>query len=408
MSQFSKNRFILPSLCALSLASPLAADEQANKGDHYQISDGSSYVAKDFYPTFSWEVTPQYFMFGQMNGLLTSDQVESISAKTNFICIEKAHAVKSPLKYAEAGAKGEIAAFKQTNPDTKALFYFNSAHAYPFTSYTKKFSLKGFDKYPELHSFVLKDKETGEFHTRGNVLFFDVLNPDFRSWWINTVATGVKDTGADGAFIDQMHGFSWLRHDRRTEVQEAMGDMMAGLKNKMPSDKILLGNNAHTKAASTIYPHLDAIMFEHYNDKLISKEGLLRDWAEMLRIAKDGKMTIFRIGLEYDLQVKAAIGENTNKTQQHEIYTKLSQEMAEFYLASYLIGAQPYSYFQYGWGWRLDTGSLVDHPIFHKPLGAPLAAYKRVSKDGWEFTREFERASVWVDTDKRTAKITWK
>ena len=29
-----------------------------------QISDGSRFVARDFYPEFSWETTPLYFMFG--------------------------------------------------------------------------------------------------------------------------------------------------------------------------------------------------------------------------------------------------------------------------------------------------------------------------------------------------------
>ena len=34
--------------------------------------------------------------------------------------------------------------------------------------------------------------------------------------------------------------------------------------------------------------------------------------------------------------------------------------------------------------------------------------YSRVHPEGWEFTREFEHASVWVDTDKWVAKIEWK
>jgi hypothetical protein len=88
--------------------------------------------------------------------------------------------------------------------------------------------------------------------------------------------------------------------------------------------------------------------------------------------------------------------------------TQLSKERLEYYHACYLIGAQPYAYFQYGWGWRLSTGSLVDYPELNKPLGQPKGAYKRLTTDGWQFTREFEHASVWVDTEKGKAKITWK
>ena len=87
---------------------------------------------------------------------------------------------------------------------------------------------------------------------------------------------------------------------------------------------------------------------------------------------------------------------------------KFSKERLEYYQAVYLIGAQPYSYFQYGWGWKLSTGPLEDYPDLMRPLGAPKGAYTRVKKNGWQFTREFERARVWVDTEKGEGRISWK
>jgi hypothetical protein len=62
----------------------------------------------------------------------------------------------------------------------------------------------------------------------------------------------------------------------------------------------------------------------------------------------------------------------------------------------------------YSWGWKLATGPLVDYPELQKPLGEPKGAYKRIIPEGWEFTREFEHASVWVNTETREAKIAWK
>ena len=79
-----------------------------------------------------------------------------------------------------------------------------------------------------------------------------------------------------------------------------------------------------------------------------------------------------------------------------------------YFHACYLIGAQPYSYFQYNWGWNLPDGNLVEYPELQKPLGAPKEAFKRVNPEGWEFTREFEHASVWVNTETKKAKITWQ
>ena len=265
------------------------------------ISDGSRFVPKDFYPKFSWEVTPQYFMFGDTGRVLLPEEVASIAARTDFLCIEKSHGLKM-LGAAELGAKHEAAAFKKIKLDIKVLFYFNSAYAYPFTSYSKVFTRDRIDQHPELKKLLLVDPETGKLAHRRNVFFFDVLNPELRQWWVDTVAKGVADSGCDGAFIDQMHGFAWLRADKSQEVQRAMGEMMASLKRKMGPDKILLANNANQTIARHVFPVIDANMFEHYSEKLLSKESLLQDWEDMLRIAKAGKMSIFRIGVESDYE----------------------------------------------------------------------------------------------------------
>ncbi|YCM47111.1 putative glycoside hydrolase (plasmid) [Verrucomicrobiaceae bacterium 227] len=342
-------------------------------------------------------------MFGDTQRTLTPEEVEFIAARTDFLCIEKSHGSRQ-LGFAELGAKHEAAAFKKIKPGMKVLFYFNSAFAWPFTSYNQMFRRGKIDEHPELKEFLITDPKTGELEHRRNVFFFDVLNPEFREWWASTVAKGVADSGCDGAFIDQMHGFSWLRQDRSGEVQKAMGDMMALLKTKMGPGKILLANNAHQKNAKDVFPVMDVSMFEHYKTEFLSKEALLRDWADMLRIAKAGKMSVFRIGIEVDRSGSQEEGQRAPRRDR----PTMARERLEYYLACFLIGAQPYSYFQYGWGWTLSSGSLLDFPELNKPLGAPKGAYQRTTQDGWEFTREFEHAEVWVDTEKGLGKITWR
>ena len=183
---------------------------------------------------------------------------------------------------------------------------------------------------------------------------------------------------------------------------------MAALKKKMGPDKILLANNANQAIAKHVFPVIDASMFEHYSEKLLSKESLLQDWADMLRIAKAGKMSIFRIGVESDRSPSQRQGQSGSGRRRSERMATLARQRLEYYLACYLIGAQPYSYFQYGWGWTLASGSLHDYPELHKPLGVPKGPYQRTTLDGWEFSREFEHASVWVDTKKRQGRITWR
>ena len=370
------------------------------------VSDGSLFIAKDIYPQFSWSTTPMYYMFGAMDRVLSPDEVEFIAKRTDFLCIEKSHGFKE-LGAAELGAKHEAAAFKKIKPDMKVLFYFNSAWAWPFTSYNKNFRSETIDDYPELKKFLIINPETGKLNDRRGTYSFDVLNPEFRKWWVETVAKGVEESGCDGAFIDQIHGFSFLREDKKEEVHKAQGKLISELKKKLGPDKIVLGNNTTDDIARYAYPAVDANMFEHYSSKLLSKEKLLHDWDDMLRLAKDGKMAIFRIGVEQDPFAKK--NENPeDKTTKDERMALLAKERIEYHLACFLIGAQPYSYFQYGWGWDLSDGSLYDFPELQKPLGAPKAAYKRTNPNDWEFTREFEHASVWVNTEKGDAKIIWK
>lgn len=381
-----------------SVASTLVYNQEKTT---FYMSDSTLFIPKSFYPKFSWNVTPQYCMFGDGNRLLTSKEIKTITGISDFICIEKSHAFRK-LKYAEIGAKEEIAALKKVKPSIKALFYFNSAYAWPFTSYNKNFTKNKIDQYPELKSYLITNKETGELEKRNTTYYFDVLNSEFRKWWVKTVVNGVHDSGADGVFIDQMHGFFWLRKSQKREVERAMGEMMVNLKKALEPNKILLGNNA--SHVEEVLPAIDAAMFEHYGEKKLTKENLLKEWNYMLTNAKVGKMSVFRIGVEAEDE---KLTNSLSGSAKEEMLEEMSKDRLEYYQACYLIGAQPYSYFQYGWGWRLGTGPLVDYSTLYKKLGAPIAAYKRTTENSWEFTREFKYANVWVNTESKKAKITW-
>ena len=375
---------------------PDGADRNGLDARSLLISDGSRFVPKDFYPEFSWETPPRYFMFGDKNRVLRPEQVRFIAGQTDFLCIEKSHGM-GQLGAAELGARHEAAAFKKIKPGMKVLFYFNAAYAWPYTSYNRNFTRRRIEAHPELKEFLVTHPDTGKLADRYGAFCYDVLNPDFREWWVETVAKGVEQSGCDGAFIDQMHGSVALRKHKRAEIEKAVGKMMAALKKRMAPDKILLANNAYAADARHVYPVSDAIMFENYATVKSSKESLLSEWGQMLRNAKSGKISVFRLGVE-----------GTGRRNLKPNMPQLSKQKLEFALACYLIGAQPYSYFMYSWGWKLSSGALVDYPELKKPLGPPKGAYRRTTPHGWEFIREFEHASVWVNTETRKAKITWR
>ncbi|VGO19736.1 hypothetical protein SCARR_01795 [Pontiella sulfatireligans] len=283
---------ILSAVATSSLATARSLDQRP-----LRISDGTQFKPKGFYPKFSWDTTPLYFMFGDKNRLLTQEQVEFIAERTDFLCIEKSHGMK-PLGFAELGAKHEAKAFKKVKPDMTVLFYFNAAYAWPYTSYNEGFTKERVRKNPKLKKALVTNPKTGELADRYGALCYDVLNPDFRRWWVNTVAKGVKESGCDGAFIDQMHGNVDLRKDKKAKIEKAMGEMMGALKKKLGPDKILLANNAYGDNAKTVFPVSDAIMFENYARTKSSKESLLAEWGDMLTNAKAGKISVFRLGVE--------------------------------------------------------------------------------------------------------------
>lgn len=377
---------LLGAISPLLLAPVTAVEAQAEKAG---------------FPLFSWDRVPVYQMFADGGHLLTDAEVAEISSTSDFICIEKQHGIR-PLGGADLGTKHEIPRFKALNPATKCLFYFNSAYAYPLTTHTKVFSYGQVSgKYEK---FLIKDPETGELARRGNTYYFDVLNPEFRTWWAETVGKCVRESAADGLFVDQMHGFQWLRPTKKTEVPKAQAEMMRMAKQAIGRDKILLLNNgAHIPELFEIG---DAFMFEHYNPDLLSKEAILKDWELMSKISRAGKIAVWRIGVEQDPMGIAKTGKNPQS--RNSDYEALSKKRIGFYLAAFLIGAQPNCYFQYGWGWELKTGPLAGYPEFKKPLGKPLGYSTRPKPNGWVFQREFEHANVWLDLDTREGRVEWK
>jgi hypothetical protein len=384
---------------AIFLPFQAALPQTSSAGDAARTTELGKFAP--FFPAFSWDRVPVYQMFADNERLLTDQEVAEISSTTGFLCIEKQHGMKA-LGAAELGAKHEIARFKALKPKTKGLFYFNSAFAYPFTTYSKVF---GTDQIEEPYrSFLIMDPKTGKPARRGRECFFDVLNPQFRTWWAETVGKGVRDSGADGVFVDQMHGFVNLRPTKGNEVNKAQAEMMRMAKRAIGPDKILLLNNA--AESPELFAIGDAFMFEHYATHRLSKENILVEWELMKKISQTGKASVWRIGVEVEAREGAPAGKQQHMTDAES--EELSKKRISYYLAAFLIGAQPQSYFQYGWGWGLKTGPLARYPEFQKPLGKPLGEYRRPDPNGWVFQREFEHASVFVDLEKKTAKIDWK
>jgi len=338
--------------------------------------------------------------------LLTDREVEEVASTSEFICIEKQHGIRE-LGAADLGAREEIRQFKAVNPRMKCLVYFNSAYAYPLVSYSKMFHWKEIQKAEQASckDLLVTDPQTGELAYRegDHVHLFDVLNPDLRTWWTETVGAFIRAADGDGLFVDQMHGFAWLRPQQAAEVAEAQALMMQMAKEAIGTEKIFLLNNA--AHIPELFEIGNAFMFEHYSPDLLTKEQIVNDWALMKKIAQAKKISVWRIGVSHDDAILDLRGQGREVTS--DVLEAVSRERIAYYLAAFLVGAQQYSYFQYGWGWELSTGPLCGHPELKKPLGAPLGDCTRVGPDGWTFRREFQHARVTVDLEKREGAVDW-
>jgi len=375
----------------------------------YETSSGNTFTPKSSYPKWSWDTVQEYKMFGG-NHLLTDAEVDRVAGLSNFIAIEKQHA-HADLGSADLGAKREATRFKAVNPDIKVLFYFNGAIAYQFTTYTENFSpTDNRMTEEEKKDLLLFDTEKNEYHTlhNGHRYAWDILKPTFRTWWSETVGKAVRETGTDGVFWDQMHGWMWLRPPERTAVEEAHVQMQKMASSAIGEDRILLCNNAAENL--DFIANCDAVMYEHHKPDQY-RENLQRyvdDWDQMLAVANAGKINVYRWPVDLKGTAHEASGRAKLLKENHAALTEIAKERITFPLACFLIGAQPYSYFMLSWGWGTYTGALVDFPEMKKPLGPPLGPYKRQSDDTWIFTRQFKHADVWVDLKKEEATITWK
>jgi hypothetical protein len=380
-----------------------------NQSSHADATAQKTMSFPDKFPPFSWDTVPIYKMFGDTAGL-KDDEVQFIASTSDFVCLEKGHGRKKHGA-AEIGQKIDIKKLKAANPKIKALMYFNASILWPNTTYVRElFDLTETDNpyqaslKTEYADFsLLKNNEPYFKGTENSHYFFvNIANPNYQKWWIDSATKGINFTGADGIFIDAfwIPGYLMKSNNLTDEDQhDAVDKILTELKEKIGPEKIILINTSGTSGPK--FTHGDGFMFENYDAKNLTTKKIISHWEIMKTIHDAGKFSVWRIGVN----ATGDFEEQDEKVSRQE-WEERSKELATFWTAAFLIGAQEYSYFQYGWGFQLkDGGALVDYPEFRKALGPPKGEY-------WNprdliFARRFQHADVAVDLETRTSKIIW-
>ncbi|MGB6222292.1 putative glycoside hydrolase [Haloferula sp.] len=360
------------------------------------------------WPKFSWDRVPVCLHFGITGRTMNSEELKFVADTSNFICLEKAHGMKT-LGSTEKGIAHDAKRIKELNPDAKVLFYWNGILNFSF-----------YDVYEETRNnrnLVLRDKQGKPLLKGGKtgVEQFNIVDVNARKWWAAQAGRAVRDYHCDGVFMDALPQVETRIPKQigggpksKQQAISAAIDVMQRAKSEMGPDKILLFNGlrnldrGNATYGKPFLEHADGAMFEHFTCFASrTKESILKDIDWIVSAGKQGKLLVVKGWPEQDFNWM-------NKEKMRLPQEKLAEEAKEkitFSLACFLVAAQEHSYFCYSWGYRERGGTFVDYPEFKKPLGAPKGDYR---KNGWTLTREFEHASVRVDLGKRKAKIDWR
>ncbi len=354
--------------------------------------------ASDGFPVFTWDHVPLYAHLGIDDGL-EPDQYNFLADHFNLITftggIVRHGSVEPNIA---AGAR----AIKKRNPKAKVLFYWASDMP------KKQWKLSN-DIYPGEYINFVKGKRKRRY--------FDVTRQDVRDWWSDVAAKAVRDYSCDGIFVDGATagrpGGPWSRWfgKKKAAVMDAgMFAMLKEAKKRMGPDKLIIFNplhghdQKHPPLGEQYLPVTDGAMVDDFdrdaNIRQQSKEYMANTLKVMRKAAQDGKIIVFKAWPGFTWW-----SDKEMMMKPHDELHRVASERITFPLACFLVGAGPNCYFCYTWGWLGDYGTFDWYPEFDKPLGAPKG---EAIRKGWTYQREFAHASVFVDLEKKTAKINWR
>jgi len=346
----------------------------------------SSLHAADGLPKFTWDHVPLYAHFGY-DPDLKPEQYDFLAKHFSMV----GFAAGRLREKVEDGLKSGAAEIKKRNPEAKVLFYWAADIPHdPFT-----LSLASFPKDGYLDK--LRARPTGK-----GTPIFDRSRADMRDWWAGIAGKAVKDYGFDGIFADGTHPLAHreLSKEKLAVVNEGLITMLKDAKQKLGPDKLIIFNALHGQEGAEYLPVTDGAMIDRFDrDEKQTKQTMAEDLETMQKAARAGKIICFKAWPNFNMRNKELM------KKPHEELAKLAREQITFPLASFLIAAGPQSYFCYTWGWLGEHGTFDWYPEFDKPLGAPKG---EATREGWTYRREFEHASVFVDLEKKAAKIDWK
>lgn len=351
------------------------------------------------WPEYSWDTVPVYIHFGASGGL-SDEEIEFVATHSNFVSLEKGHGSKVHGS-TEKGIEYDAVRLKEVNPKVKVIYYWNTFLDYPMFD-----AHEVYESHPE---WWLR-KLDGELDKKsGRLKRYDLSNQAVREWWTEEVRKAVVDGSCDGVFADAFPQIAsqanirlWGR-EKYDAVQLGLIETLKLTREKIGPENIIIYNgirNTDTLNFGMQYlEYADAATIEHFDQfHSQAKESLASDIENMIEAGKRGKIVVMKAWPGFNFTERAI------RDIPYEELLARSRENITFPLACFLVAVQEHAYFCYTWGYREDGGSLDWYEEFDRPLGPPKAD---AVKKGWEYTRSFDHADVWVDLESKKGIIDW-
>ena len=304
----------------------------------------------------------------------TPEEYEYIANNYSIFTVEKRHAWADygEKPNTEAATIGTAKKLKEINPEIKVLMYWNIVLNWNFYE-----SQSEFNKHPE---WVYRDWVFQIANVKP-IPMYDLNNPEVQRWWVNAIADPVLRGDLDGVFLDASPKVP-------KEQYESLFKMIDAVRAKIGQDRIVIYNGFRVddttlQGGQEFIDHTSGVFIEFFFHKpLDTKEEAAFLFDNLIEAQKKGKMIIPRGSPRSVLPG--------------------TREPFLFSFASFLLFHGPNSYYLYNSGYEKTRGMLESHTEFDLEPGKPLG---NAVRNGWVYTREFEKVTVTVNLETKEARI---
>lgn len=364
----------------------------------------------DKMPAFSWDMIPQYIHIRKTNAF-TPEEVRYLSMFP-LITFEKTTGSRA-FGSTDLGTVKAAEAVKAVNPAAKVLFYRNVIVHYGGYSFDRQLN--------DIPGAFLVNQQGSDKLIRGRLQAYDLSDERLREWWVDSMASVCNNRAIDGLFLDgnvkvlTPYLKNELPDGKKAAVVAGFEQMMRETRRALGADKLMVANILRARFDDGGLEFIDQFDgsylegFEHAVGGVSKADYLVKGIQAAQTAARNGKIIALTLNLG-NSSLGNGIDERPAKLGNRD---DVLRQRLDYCISLFLVIAERYSYLNVHDGYDVNQAGegnasqvwLRKFPVYTKRLGPPAGpAIRR----GYRYTRDFEHASVHVDVEAGTGKVTWK